>query len=256
MQNFKNFEFIIINDGSTDTTKTILDKYSNSDNRIRIINKTNTGLSNSLNVGLQVAKGKYIARIDADDLCLPNRLKIQYDFLEKNLDYVLVSSAVIYIDNHDKILGRSFPVLYNKTIKKRLRNINPIAHSSVMIRSSILKKIGGYNEVIRQHFEDYYLWLKLIKEGKFRTLATPLIKYRLTSDSLSSINMTKELLSNIIKLCNKEHILKVDYNNLLKLIEKNKIHQRKIAHYSKLFIKAGLLSRLVCSIKSLPYLVN
>ena len=250
-QTFMNFEFIIINDGSTDKSLEIIKSFK--DERIVLIDQDNKGLTKSLNTGLAVCKGKYIARIDADDICLHKRFEIQHGFLEANPTYVLVSSAVLYIDEEGVVTGRSFPVLNHKSILNSLKSGNPIAHPTVMIKKETLIDVGGYNEVIKQHFEDYFLWVKLIELGKFKTLSTPLIKYRITENSLS-VAINDELRRAIRKLSKKEDILIEDYDNLLCLKEKSKKAKTKsrinfLSTY-KIFVYFPFISKLICYFKS------
>lgn len=191
-QTYTNFEFIIINDGSTDQSLRIIESYSKHDKRIKIINQFNTGLAIALNNGIKESKGKYIARIDSDDICEKRRLEIQFNFLENNPEYVLVGSAVNYIDMNGAYLGRSFPILNNKQISKALYYYSPIAHPSVMMRRKELIEVGGYNEIINSQFEDHFLWYLLKDKGKLKNLPIPLIKYRILPQSLSSNQNSKE----------------------------------------------------------------
>lgn len=191
-QTYTNFEFIIINDGSTDQSLRIIESYSKYDKRIKIINQFNTGLAIALNNGIKESKGKYIARIDADDICEKRRFEIQFNFLEINPEYVLVGSAVNYIDKNGTYLGRSFPILKNKQISKALYYYSPIAHPSVMMRRKELIEVGGYNEIINSQFEDHFLWYLLKDKGKLKNLPIPLIKYRILPQSLSSNQNSKE----------------------------------------------------------------
>ena len=100
-QTYTNFEFIIINDGSTDNSLRIIKEYANKDKRIIVISRENKGLIFSLNEGIEVSKGKYIIRMDADDISLPNRLKIQLDFMEKNKDIAICGTVAITFDENN-----------------------------------------------------------------------------------------------------------------------------------------------------------
>ena len=180
-QTFKDFEFIIINDGSTDDSEQIILNYN--DSRIKYIYQKNIGIGGALSKGCALAIGKYIARMDSDDICLLNRLELQFKFLEENNDYVLVSSAVFYIDETDKILGRSFPYTNHDVIVKKLIYGSTICHPAVMMRQSAYWSGGGYSGLTIA--EDLYLWLKLSKYGKFKNISTPLIQYRILKSSTS-----------------------------------------------------------------------
>jgi glycosyltransferase involved in cell wall biosynthesis len=181
-QTFSNFEFIIINDCSTDNSLTIINDYIKKDKRIVLINNSrNLGLTKSLNLGIKEARGKYIARIDSDDIALPNRLKTQYDFLEKNKDIFLVGSSSYTIDESGKV----------RTIKKVLTNVeyirdklsiqNCISHPTIMFKNE------GFtyreNFVYSQDY-DFYLIL-LSNHKKITNLVEPLIKYRISTNAIS-----------------------------------------------------------------------
>ena len=178
-QTFKNFEFIIIDDGSNDGSSKILKSYDEKDPRIKIINnKNNIGLTASLNKGLKTAQYDFIARMDADDISKNDRLQKQYNFLKANKDVSVIGTSAIDIDKEGKIINhRKVPLTYDK-IKKTIRTVNPIIHSSVMFRKKDILKIGGYNEKYRK-VQDYELWFRCISNDiKLNNLEEELILYR------------------------------------------------------------------------------
>lgn len=180
-QTFIDFEFIIWNDGSTDDSEYIIKSFS--DPRIRYFYHTNTGLGQALNYACKEAKGEFIARMDSDDIALPNRLQLEYDYLVSNPSCVLVSSAVYYINALGDIIGQTFPYTSDAILKKCVFLSSGIAHPSSMFRSVDYFKTQGYPAT--RYAEDRILWSKLSKYGRFANLSEPLLKYRLLATSLS-----------------------------------------------------------------------
>jgi len=198
-QTFKNFEFLIINDGSTDKTERILKSYN--DPRIKIVNnKKNIGLTKSLNKGLKLAKGKYVARMDADDISLPERLKIQLKFMEENGKFGLVGSWATLIDKKGVPLEVWQTNYYPEDIFYMLNFRNCLTHSSTMFRKDLVLDLGGYNEKILRS-QDYDLWQRLSKKGKIYLIKKCLIKLRRTPFNISSKfnNEQQETVFKIVK---------------------------------------------------------
>lgn len=181
-QSFDDFEFIIVDDKSIDNSAHIIKSYAKRDNRIKYIkNDTNRGLTYSLNKALKLAKGKYIARMDADDISIKERLEVQYNYLENNKDVFLLGTSAYNIDEDGEIVGeRNIPLEYEK-IKKKINLVNPIIHPSVMFRKKDVLAIGGYNENFKK-VQDYELWFRIIANGlKVENLKDRLLYYRVNS---------------------------------------------------------------------------
>lgn len=192
-QSYKYFECIIIDDGSTDGTSDILKQYLKKDNRISVItNNKNIGLTKSLNKGLLICKGKYIARLDADDISVQDRIKIQYDYLEKNNHIAACGSQGICIDDKDNVLGeKNLPISY-KEIKHRLLFNNQFIHSSLFIKKSVLDKVGLYNELFKTS-QDYELMLRIAENHNVTNLRQALVKWRVHNNSISWTTKKQEI---------------------------------------------------------------
>ncbi len=163
-QSINDFEFILIDDGSTDESFAIMRAYSEKDNRIKIIrNKTNLGLTKSLNKAISLSKGEFIARQDADDFSLPNRLKYQLNFLKKHPNYAFCGTNGYWIQNMKEMIK----LFTFSEILKDLIADNCFLHSSVMIRTYIFQKFGKYNEKYT-YSQDYELWSRLIYRNRLK----------------------------------------------------------------------------------------
>lgn len=182
-QRFENFELLIINDGSTDDTENIVHSFT--DERIRLINQPHSGVAVALNLGLLNAAAPVIARFDADDICSPQRLQIQYNFLASNPDYILVGSDVNYADKNAEHLYRYTSKAYShEDISSYILSGCPFIHSSVMYKKEVALKLGGYDAKAHT-FEDYRLWFQFIKQGRVCNLPAPLITVRLNPESVT-----------------------------------------------------------------------
>lgn len=188
---FRNLEFIIINDGSDDGTRDILEQAVAADDRIRLFNFTqNKGLIYALNFGIGKSCGDYIARMDADDVARVDRLQTQYDCLKDRNDIVFVGSAARLVDEDGKVWGvRSYP----KTVdKKLLMKYDPFIHPTLLFKKSALEAVGGYRDSERTYrCEDYDLIFRLYAQGLYgENLEEPLIDYRESLNSAKKHNRT------------------------------------------------------------------
>lgn len=189
-QSYKDFEFIIINDGSTDNSLNIINNYAQLDGRIKVISRENKGLVYSLNEGLNIAKGKYVARMDADDVSLPERLKKQVDFLEKHKEIDILATKASVIGDATEVIKSKNEEKLNMLFKSEdarkilLNYWYCLAHPSIMFRKSILEKLQGYKEY---KSEDLDLWLRALKANfKIYKLNEKLIEYRIHKESKSN----------------------------------------------------------------------
>ncbi|QPJ64093.1 MAG: glycosyltransferase [Candidatus Nitrohelix vancouverensis] len=162
-QTHQNFEFIILDNGSTDGSRTILDRIS--DPRVVVVHQENLGIAGSLNKGVRMAKGELIFRLDADDCAAPDRLEKQILFMEANPDYVLCGGAYEEWREGHLTAQREEFLETDATIRRNFSRLNPFAHSSVVFRRQAFVKVGGYNPSY-QTCQDYDLWIRLMQEGK------------------------------------------------------------------------------------------
>ncbi len=180
-QNFADFELIVVDDGSTDGTAAILESYS--DSRIRTSrNAVNLGQPASLNRGLAAARGALIARLDADDVALPDRLETQVRFLASHPSAASVGAAWIEIDENGCLGAARHPPTTSVDIRWRLLFANAFLHSSVIVRRSALDAVGVYDPAIG-YGEDYELWSRVAARFEVANIDRPLVLYRLTGVS-------------------------------------------------------------------------
>lgn len=177
LQSFKNWELIIIDDASSDQTPEII-RICKDKRIICLRNNKNEGVAFSLNKGLKQVTGEYIARIDSDDICLPNRFELQVEFLDNNPKTVIVGANAEIINFSGEVLSVTDLPTTDIDIRNMLFIRNPLIHPSVMFRKKILDKTGNYN-IKFNGAEDYELWFRMLKFGKAYNFKKPLIKRRI-----------------------------------------------------------------------------
>jgi len=241
-QTFTDFELLIINDGSTDTTEQIINAFN--DPRIRLINQTNQGVAAALNIGLLNAKADMVARFDADDICLPHRLEKQFDFLSTHPDYVLTGTDAAYVDmNGDFIFTSDHTAYSDEEIRSLPLETCPFSHVTVLYKKQAVIDAGMYD--INAHgFEDHLLWHKLIKKGRVCNLKETLVKVRFNPDSLTIDDKWRSRDFKKIKLAaiHKGDVSKKEGDQLLSIISRQNTDSIKKGSYYSLLAKKFLFN--------------
>lgn len=200
-QTLKNIEFIIINDASKDDSLKVIRYFMRKDKRIRLINNTHDlKLAPSLNIGVSIAKANLIARMDPDDISLPQRLEEQYFFMKKHPTIAVVGTDILIVnENGEKIWERKYPT-DSKDIKKVMLRYAPFAHPTVMFKKNVFQEFGGYNQKIKL-CEDVDFWFRIGTKYKFGNIPKKLLKYTLSNTSHTQRNLKQtELLGLKLKI--------------------------------------------------------
>ena len=188
-QTYPHFEFIIVDDGSTDRTLELLQQYEKKDSRISIINRPNTGIVGALNDGIRAAQGDFIARMDADDIALPDRFSRQLERIQSDPDLVILGTNFCFIDASGNIVKSGNVPRDHEGIDENILKGNggAIIHPTAMMRKDILMNVGGYREEA-QFTEDLDLYHRLSRVGRMANLDEVLFKYRI---HFNSVNATR-----------------------------------------------------------------
>ena len=191
-QTFKNWELIVINDCSTDSTAKILEDFSLKDKRIKVYtNEINLKLPKSLNKAISLSSGKYIARMDADDICLPDRFEKQYNFMEKNNDIALSSCRFMTVKNGIYMSGGAGGRCDTEALRAMLLVANPILHPGVIAKAEVMKKFN-YDTTLTCT-EDLELWTRMVMENqKIEILPECLLIYRLHDKQITSTTLERQ----------------------------------------------------------------
>jgi glycosyltransferase involved in cell wall biosynthesis len=176
-QTFTSFELLVIDDGSTDATLTLLAACAAADPRIRVFHQPPQGIVAALNTGIAHASAPFLARLDADDLARPDRLARQLAFMEAHPETGLLGTWAQVINAAGAPIGRRAPPADPAALARALVCTNPFVHSSVMMRTTLVRRLGGYRPASRAA-EDYDLWLRMAEAGGVANLAEDLVQYR------------------------------------------------------------------------------
>ena len=193
-QSYKNFELIIVNDGSSDNSRNIVLDWKKADRRIVFIDRMeNRGLPYSLNEGIAMARGEYIARMDSDDIAVKDRLKKQLRFLEENSDIDILGGQVSYIDSNGAEFQSAKMPLSFKDIKSISKFACPVAHPTYMVKKKVYSLLEGYREEF-VYAQDYDFILRAI-DNKFKIANMPdiLLQYRLIPAEIPTSKVHRQL---------------------------------------------------------------
>jgi glycosyltransferase involved in cell wall biosynthesis len=192
-QDFADFEFVVVDDASTDDTSLILDAFK--DRRLKVLHLAEqTGVAGSLNFGLTQCKASLVARIDADDRCLPERIKLQVLEMTRRPRLCLLGTSAIKIDSLGNSLGLFSVPTGSGNVLRRLRWRNSFIHPSVMFRRDVVVRLGSYSEKCR-NAQDYNLWLRMAAEGEVDNLGDPLVEYRIHSGQVTASKISDKATS-------------------------------------------------------------
>ena len=198
-QTFRQWELIVVNDASTDVTKEFLDGLAHTDARVRPVHHIKNNypdISGTLNEGLKIARGGYIARLDDDDYwCDNDKLKKQVVFLDANQDCVIAGGGVIVVDENDKERFRYLKSETDAEIRPKALRVNPFAHSTVVFRRDAALAVGGYGGF--KNAEDWDLWLRMGLRGTFYNFQEYFVRYRMTVENKTFVfkrSQAKEIL--------------------------------------------------------------
>jgi len=193
-QDFGDFELLVVDDGSDDGTPRILEQFSRADPRVQLLHQAPQGIAAALNRAIAAAGAPYLARLDADDRAMPERLGRQHAFMQAHSEIVLLGSGAERIDPSGAVVGRASPPTEGAELRRVLGRSNPFIHSTVMMRSAAVRKLGGYRAAFRAA-EDYDLWLRLAEVGDIANLPEHLIQYRLHAANLSRMEAVRQSFS-------------------------------------------------------------
>ncbi len=194
-QTLKEWELLIVDDGSTDETSEVASALARANERIRLLrNDKNLGIQKSLNRGLREAKGDYIARVDDDDWWSDrNKLQEQVKFLDEHTNHILVGTGVVVVNDAGEEIFRFLPPPTDEEIRRKMLYRSCFTHSSVMFRRREVLELGGYDESpATLHVEDYDLWLRLGRRGKLANLPVYATAFTLRRGAISAENKIEQ----------------------------------------------------------------
>lgn len=188
-QTFADFEFLVVDDGSTDSTPGILEQFAVRDGRLRVVRQERAGLTPALNRGWRLARAPYIARMDGDDVSLPDRFARQVAFLDDHPRVGVVGGAFVVLTEQGERLGTITYATADRELRRDLRRYNCIPHPTAMIRREALERVGGYR---LERAEDYDLWLRIADDWQLANLPDPVLLYRHHANQYSVAHLGRQ----------------------------------------------------------------
>ena len=186
-QTFEDFEFVIVDDGSTDTSLELLQQFEKRDPRIRLFARPHGGIVPAANFGLRQCRGEFLARMDSDDVALPHRFEVQVATLRENPHVVVIGGAYDLIDAAGRFLRRQWPPTDDASLQElSLNGLTPICQPLAMMRMSAVRRVGEYDRVV-ETAEDNDMWLRLGEVGQLMCVSEVLLKYRQHAASVSEV---------------------------------------------------------------------
>lgn len=219
-QTFHDFEFIILNDGSTDQSLKIIKSFT--DPRITTVDKQHSGLVDTLNYGINLSNSELVARMDADDIALPQRLELQFNRFTYNLA-VLGGQFKILTKNNEIKKTYNLPITHGMILKNLLSGKPAIVHPSVIINKAMFLKVGAYDEKLSPA-EDLDLWLRISHVGKLRNIEQKVIVLRKHEDNLSEIKNIEQIQHTLVSIA--YHKVQRQENKMIDPIQFNSIKSR------------------------------
>jgi glycosyltransferase involved in cell wall biosynthesis len=193
-QTLADFDLVVVDDGSSDSTPAILAELAAEDDRIAMHRHANRGLAASLNRGIELASAPLIARLDADDLALPTRLERQVAFLDRHDSVGLVGGAVVFIDDDGRAFANAaYPTSDGET-RRAFAHSTPFVHSAVTFRRAAFEATGGYRSAFVDA-EDLDLWLRIAEDHEMLNLPQPVVAYRIHDDQATYRNLERQAIS-------------------------------------------------------------
>jgi glycosyltransferase involved in cell wall biosynthesis len=243
-QTYRDFEFIIISEDSSDITRALLDRYRNQDARMEVYHQERQGLIASLNKGCELANGEYIARMDADDISMPERLERQMSFMDQHPHVGVCGSWAEIIDDNGNTIGNFCPPVSTALIRWNLIFNCSIAHPAAIFRREPVKELGFYHKDCL-HCEDYDLWVRAFNHFEFGNIPEFLLKLRKHSQNVTFV-CSPEHSDNVLKVSQKAVALTLKQQVPLEIV-----CILREPRYAKRASDAREASRILCSLCSL-----